>query len=125
MAAPARSAGRVVFGRQAVVAEAGGQLPHHVQEAAAGRRVVDRPAGQVESRHQRRRGPDRPVGDPGHPLFGIDNVVATPHIDYVSRDEYEIQFSDVFDQIVAYQAGAPINVIDTDVLEGWSNIRST
>jgi D-3-phosphoglycerate dehydrogenase len=57
-----------------------------------------------------------PVRDPGHPLLKMENVVATPHIGYVSRDEYEIQFSDIFDQIAAYAAGAPINVVNPDVL---------
>ena len=34
-----------------------------------------------------------------------------------TRDEYEIQFSDIFDQIVAYAAGKPINVVNPEVLE--------
>jgi D-3-phosphoglycerate dehydrogenase len=55
---------------------------------------------------------DEPVRDTGHPLLTMENVVATPHIGYVSRDEYEIQFSDIFDQVVAYAAGAPINVVN-------------
>jgi len=46
----------------------------------------------------------------------MDNVVATPHLGYVSRDEYEIQFTDIFDQIVAYAAGTPTNVVNPDVL---------
>jgi D-3-phosphoglycerate dehydrogenase len=33
----------------------------------------------------------------------------------VSRDEYEVQFTDIFDQIVAYAAGAPINVVNPDL----------
>jgi D-3-phosphoglycerate dehydrogenase / 2-oxoglutarate reductase len=57
-----------------------------------------------------------PVLDPGNPLFAMDNVVCTPHIGYVTRDEYEIQFSDVFDQIVAFAAGKPINVVNPGVL---------
>jgi D-3-phosphoglycerate dehydrogenase len=48
------------------------------------------------------------------PLLAMDNVVCTPHIGYVTRDEYEIQFADIFDQIVAYGLGAPINVVNPD-----------
>ena len=55
--------------------------------------------------------------DKHHPLLTIDNVVCTPHIGYVTRDEYEIQFSEVFDQIVAYADGHPINVVNPAVLE--------
>jgi len=57
-----------------------------------------------------------PLRDTADPLLNMDNVVATPHIGYVSRDEYEIQFTDIFDQIVAYDAGKPINVVNPDVL---------
>jgi D-3-phosphoglycerate dehydrogenase len=53
-----------------------------------------------------------PLRDPGHPLLAMDNVLCTPHIGYVTRDEYEIQFADIFDQILAYAAGAPINVVN-------------
>jgi D-3-phosphoglycerate dehydrogenase len=35
----------------------------------------------------------------------------------VTRDEYEIQFSDIFDQILAYAAGKPINVVNPEVFE--------
>ena len=60
---------------------------------------------------------DEPLQDPGHPLLTMDNVVCTPHIGYVTRDEYEIQFSDIFDQIVAYAAGNPINVVNPKVFD--------
>ncbi|MBV9540616.1 MAG: D-2-hydroxyacid dehydrogenase family protein, partial [Alphaproteobacteria bacterium] len=59
---------------------------------------------------------EEPVRDPQHPLLRLPNVIATPHIGYVTRDEYELQFSDIFDQIVAYAAGTPINVVNPDVL---------
>jgi D-3-phosphoglycerate dehydrogenase len=55
-----------------------------------------------------------PLRDPSHPLLALENVVCTPHFGYVTRDEYEIQFTDIFDQIVAYAAGAPINVVNPD-----------
>ena len=59
---------------------------------------------------------EEPVLDTHHPLLAMENVVCTPHIGYVTRDEYEVQFSDVFDQIVAYAAGRPINVVNPKVL---------
>jgi D-3-phosphoglycerate dehydrogenase len=59
---------------------------------------------------------EEPVRDPNHALLRKSNVVCTPHIGYVTRDEYELQFSDVFDQIVAYAAGSPINVVNAAVL---------
>jgi len=60
---------------------------------------------------------DEPVRDTSHPLLNMPNVVCTPHLGYVSREEYEIQFTDIFDQITAYAAGAPINVVNPDVLQ--------
>ena len=57
-----------------------------------------------------------PLRDVNDPLLTMDNVVATPHIGYVSHDEYEIQFTDIFDQITAYAAGAPINVVNPTVI---------
>ena len=42
---------------------------------------------------------EEPLRDTGDPLLAMGNVVCTPHIGYVTRDEYEIQFSDIFDQI--------------------------
>lgn len=59
---------------------------------------------------------DEPLRDTNHPLLTMANVVCTPHIGYVSRDEYEVQFADVFDQIIAYAAGEPINVVNPEVL---------
>jgi D-3-phosphoglycerate dehydrogenase len=61
---------------------------------------------------------DEPLVDTTHPLLGMDNVVCTPHIGYVTRDEWEVQFADVFGQINAYDAGTPINVVNPEVLAG-------
>ena len=57
-----------------------------------------------------------PLHDPDDPLLTLPNVVCTPHIGYVTTDEYELQFADVFDQILAYAVGRPINVVNPDVL---------
>ncbi|KWU17471.1 D-2-hydroxyacid dehydrogenase family protein [Achromobacter xylosoxidans] len=57
-----------------------------------------------------------PLRDPKDPLLQLPNAICTPHIGYVTEDEYETQFSDVFDQIVSYAAGKPIHVINPAVL---------
>jgi D-3-phosphoglycerate dehydrogenase len=57
-----------------------------------------------------------PVQNARHPLLAMDRVVCTPHIGYVTREEYEIQFSNIFDQILAYAGEHPINVVNPDVL---------
>ena len=58
-----------------------------------------------------------PLRDLSDPLLNMNNVIATPHIGYVSRDEYELQFTDIFDQIVSFAEGAPTNVVNPDVLD--------
>jgi len=57
-----------------------------------------------------------PVTDAHHPLLALENVVCTPHLGYVSLDEWELQFADVFDQINAFAAGSPINVVNPEVV---------
>jgi D-3-phosphoglycerate dehydrogenase len=54
---------------------------------------------------------EEPLRDQSHPLLNLDNVLCTPHIGYVTHDEWELQFADVFDQINAFAAGDPINVV--------------
>jgi D-3-phosphoglycerate dehydrogenase len=54
---------------------------------------------------------EEPLRDPSHPLLTMDNVLCTPHIGYVTHEEWDLQFADVFDQINAFAAGDPINVV--------------
>ncbi|GLQ27752.1 D-2-hydroxyacid dehydrogenase family protein [Sulfitobacter pacificus] len=56
-----------------------------------------------------------PMVDGGNILATHENVIATPHIGYVTEDEFDLQFSDIFDQINAYAAGAPIHMINPEV----------
>jgi D-3-phosphoglycerate dehydrogenase len=60
---------------------------------------------------------EEPMRDPQHPLLRMPNVVCTPHIGYVSRDEYDVQFTDIFEQINACAAGTPLNVVNQDALK--------
>jgi D-3-phosphoglycerate dehydrogenase len=57
-----------------------------------------------------------PLRDPHNALIALPNVICTPHIGYVTTDEYELQFAEIFDQILAYEQGRPTNVVNPDVL---------
>jgi D-3-phosphoglycerate dehydrogenase len=57
---------------------------------------------------------EEPVRDRDHPLLTMDNVVCTPHIGYVTRDEMEIAFRDIFEQVLAYIDGKPIHMVNPD-----------
>ena len=59
---------------------------------------------------------EEPLTDRDDPLLTMNNVICTPHIGYVTRDEYELQFADIFDQMIAYASGSPINVVNPEVL---------
>ncbi len=56
-----------------------------------------------------------PVKD--NPLVAMEHVICTPHIGYVTREEYEIQFAEIFWQITAFCTGKPINVVNPEVLD--------
>lgn len=56
-----------------------------------------------------------PLTDPCDPLISHESVIATPHIGYVTEDELDLQFADIYDQINAYSAGAPIHMINPEV----------
>ncbi len=59
---------------------------------------------------------EEPLTNRGDPLLAMDNVVCTPHIGYVTIEELDLHFADIFDQVVAYAAGRPINVVNPAVL---------
>lgn len=61
-----------------------------------------------------------PMTDPADPLIAHPNVIATPHIGYVTEDELDMQFADIFDQINAFASGAPIHMINP---EAWQRQR--
>jgi D-3-phosphoglycerate dehydrogenase len=57
-----------------------------------------------------------PLTDPIDPLVNHPAVIATPHIGFVTEDELDCQFADIYDQINAYAAGKPINMINPEAL---------
>ncbi len=63
---------------------------------------------------------DEPLRDVENPLLILPNVLPTPHIGYVTEDEFDLQFTDIFAQINAYAVGAPIHMINPQVWESRS-----
>ena len=59
---------------------------------------------------------EEPVLGGDHPLLKMDNVVCTPHLGYVLRDGYEEMFKAIFDQVLAFASGKPVNVVNPDAL---------
>ena len=64
-----------------------------------------------------------PVRDVHDPLLNLPNVTATPHIGYVTYEEWNLQFADIFNQVVAFDEGHPINVINPDALAKSDDAR--
>lgn len=59
-----------------------------------------------------------PLTDPSDPLLTHPNLIATPHIGFVTEDEFEKQFADIYAQINAFDEGAPIHMINPRVWSG-------
>jgi len=59
---------------------------------------------------------EEPVLGARHPLLALDNVVCTPHLGYVERGQLEIMLGKIFEQILAYAGGTPINVVNPAAL---------
>jgi len=47
-----------------------------------------------------------------HPFRTLDNVLATPHVGYVSRQNYEQFFSQMIEDIQAWSAGEPTRLLN-------------
>lgn len=56
-----------------------------------------------------------PMTSPVDPVVLHPNVIATPHIGFVTEDELDLQFADIYAQINAYAAGNPIHMINPEV----------
>ncbi len=61
---------------------------------------------------------EEPLTDATDPVISHANVICTPHIGYVTEDELDMQFADIYDQINAYAAGSPIHMINDSVWSG-------
>jgi phosphoglycerate dehydrogenase-like enzyme len=54
---------------------------------------------------------------PHHPYRRLANVVATPHIGYVTHDCYRIFYDQIVEDIVAFLDGNPVRVIDSEKMD--------
>lgn len=64
-----------------------------------------------------------PLRDPTDPLLAHPNLIATPHIGFVTEDEFDKQFADIFEQVNAYAEGAPIHMVNPSVLGPSADAR--
>ncbi|CUB00971.1 NAD(P)-dependent oxidoreductase [Pannonibacter indicus] len=59
---------------------------------------------------------EEPLTDAGDPVLSHPRVIATPHIGFVTEEEFDLQFADVFDQVNAFAAGKPVHLVNPEVL---------
>ncbi|AKJ03826.1 phosphoglycerate dehydrogenase-like enzyme [Archangium gephyra] len=78
--------------------------------------LVDEPALLAVLREQRIAGagldvfPIEPL-PAHHPLLTLPNVVLTPHLGYVTRENYAVFYRDALEDILAWKAGVPVRVL--------------
>jgi D-3-phosphoglycerate dehydrogenase len=48
---------------------------------------------------------------PGHPLLALDNVVLTPHLGYVTRDNFRLFYGATVEGLRAWLDGHPQNLL--------------
>jgi D-3-phosphoglycerate dehydrogenase len=59
---------------------------------------------------------EEPVIGADHPLLKMNNVIATPHLGYVTRESYDSFYDVVVDNLLAYAAGKPANIVNPEAL---------
>jgi D-3-phosphoglycerate dehydrogenase len=59
-----------------------------------------------------------PVTGAADPLVSMDNVICSPHVGYVTRDRFETMFDSAFEQVLAWSRGAPVNVVNRELIGG-------
>lgn len=59
---------------------------------------------------------NEPVVRGEHPLLRLDNALCTPHTAWLEPDTYELYFGEAFDNINAFLAGNPRNIVNPEAL---------
>jgi len=57
---------------------------------------------------------EEPITGANHPLIGMKNCLCAPHLGYAERDSYESIYAGGVEQLLAYAAGKPINVLNPE-----------
>ena len=57
-----------------------------------------------------------PVLGAAHPLLEMSSVTCTPHLGYVTRESYEEYYAVVVDDVLAFAAGQPSNVLNPEAI---------
>ena len=57
-----------------------------------------------------------PVLNGGHPLLQMPNALCTPHLGYVTQGGYENLYGSAIDNILAFVAGKPDNIVNPQAL---------
>ena len=60
---------------------------------------------------------NEPLTDASNALLQLDNVIATPHLGYMERDQMENYFADNFKRVLAFAAGTPYGVVNPAALD--------
>jgi D-3-phosphoglycerate dehydrogenase / 2-oxoglutarate reductase len=58
---------------------------------------------------------EEPVTGGNHPLLAMPNALCLPHLGWAEWDNFELYFSEAFEQIVAFENGAPMRLANPDV----------
>lgn len=58
---------------------------------------------------------DEPVLGGDHPLLRLPNALCTAHSAWLERPTYELYFGEAFDNVLAWAAGRPVNLLNPEV----------
>ena len=61
---------------------------------------------------------EEPIVAGNHPLLAMSNALCLPHLGWAEWDNFELYFSEAFQQIVAYEQGAPLRLANPEVIGG-------
>lgn len=67
---------------------------------------------------------NEPVTDPADPVITHPKIIPTPHIGFITKDELDQQFSDIYAIVKAHAEGVPIHMINPEAWRPPSTSRA-